>query len=476
MLPLVDRPLLSYTFEHLARYGVERAIVSCGYLPHQIGSAFGASYGGVALEYAVETQPLGTGGAIGFAAPRARGELLRAERGLAARGRSRRARSLPPLDRREGDDPAHAGRRPEPLRARADRRRRARRELPREAAAGGDRHRPHQRRPLRARARGAGARPRRGARSRSSARSSRGSPRRERSSASRSPGTGSTSGRPSRTSRPIATSSSARSRPTSGTSSAPTSRSSIRAPRSTRARGSCRPSTSGPARSSRPGARVGSLAVLGDGSLLGAGAIVENAVVGARRDVGARLARRRLDPRRRGRARRRAASSATSPSSGPARRSAPATSSTTACASAPTSESRRRRSASRERRERYARLAPARREAVGLGAHLGRDGRVRRQAPLRPRRRGAEPPVPRGEGRVLARARGRARLELGRGGSDGGELETVEIAGRRAPLPAGTLHRVTALEDTLIVEVSTPHLDDVVRVEDRYGREGTSAP
>jgi mannose-1-phosphate guanylyltransferase len=68
MLPLVDRPLLSYTFEHLARYDVERAIVSCGYLPHQIGSAFGSSFGNVELEYAVETQPLGTGGAIGFAA------------------------------------------------------------------------------------------------------------------------------------------------------------------------------------------------------------------------------------------------------------------------------------------------------------------------------------------------------------------------------------------------------------------------
>jgi mannose-1-phosphate guanylyltransferase len=68
MLPLVDRPLLSYTFEHLARYDVERAIVSCGFLPHQIGSAFGSAYGKVALEYAVETQPLGTGGAIGFAA------------------------------------------------------------------------------------------------------------------------------------------------------------------------------------------------------------------------------------------------------------------------------------------------------------------------------------------------------------------------------------------------------------------------
>jgi mannose-6-phosphate isomerase len=41
---------------------------------------------------------------------------------------------------------------------------------------------------------------------------------------------------------------------------------------------------------------------------------------------------------------------------------------------------------------------------------------------------------------------------------------------------AGTVHRVTALEDTTILEVSTPQLDDVVRLEDRYGREGTSAP
>jgi len=69
---------------------------------------------------------------------------------------------------------------------------------------------------------------------------------------------------------------------------------------------------------------------------------------------------------------------------------------------------------------------------------------------------------------------GRARLELGEAGD---ELEEVEIgAGDALRYPPGTLHRVTALEDTLIVEVSTPHLDDVVRVEDRYGREGTSAP
>ena len=69
---------------------------------------------------------------------------------------------------------------------------------------------------------------------------------------------------------------------------------------------------------------------------------------------------------------------------------------------------------------------------------------------------------------------GRARLELG---EVGGDLEPVEIrAGDAFRFRPGTVHRVTALEDTLVVEVSTPYLDDVVRLDDRYGREGTSAP
>ena len=69
---------------------------------------------------------------------------------------------------------------------------------------------------------------------------------------------------------------------------------------------------------------------------------------------------------------------------------------------------------------------------------------------------------------------GRASLELG---GVGGTLETVEIGeGDAFRFRPGTVHRVTAIEDILIVEVSTPQLDDVVRLEDRYGREGTSAP
>jgi mannose-6-phosphate isomerase len=63
---------------------------------------------------------------------------------------------------------------------------------------------------------------------------------------------------------------------------------------------------------------------------------------------------------------------------------------------------------------------------------------------------------------------GRARLELG---EVGGGLEVVEIEpGDAFRYRPGTVHRITALEDTLVLEVSTPHLDDVVRVEDRYGR------
>jgi mannose-6-phosphate isomerase len=70
---------------------------------------------------------------------------------------------------------------------------------------------------------------------------------------------------------------------------------------------------------------------------------------------------------------------------------------------------------------------------------------------------------------------GRAQVELGEAGQ--GILNTEVIGpGAAFHFAPGTVHRVTALEDTRILEVSTPHLDDVVRLEDRYGREGTSEP
>ena len=70
---------------------------------------------------------------------------------------------------------------------------------------------------------------------------------------------------------------------------------------------------------------------------------------------------------------------------------------------------------------------------------------------------------------------GRAELQLGEAGQ---AVLTTEIVGpgfafRFRP---GTVHRVRALEDTTILEVSTPELEDIVRLEDEYGREGTTQP
>jgi mannose-6-phosphate isomerase len=70
---------------------------------------------------------------------------------------------------------------------------------------------------------------------------------------------------------------------------------------------------------------------------------------------------------------------------------------------------------------------------------------------------------------------GKATLELGEAGQGILNREVIG-AGASFRYRPGTVHRVTALEDTTILEVSTPHLDDVVRLEDAYGREGTSAP
>jgi mannose-6-phosphate isomerase len=70
---------------------------------------------------------------------------------------------------------------------------------------------------------------------------------------------------------------------------------------------------------------------------------------------------------------------------------------------------------------------------------------------------------------------GRARIQLGQVGADSLAEEEVG-AGAAFHYVPGTVHRITAVEDTTILEVSTPHLDDVVRLEDSYGREGTSAP
>ena len=68
---------------------------------------------------------------------------------------------------------------------------------------------------------------------------------------------------------------------------------------------------------------------------------------------------------------------------------------------------------------------------------------------------------------------GRARIEMAAAGE---QLPEAEVVGPGAAfrIKPGTVHRVTGVEDTTIIEVSTPFLDDVVRLEDRYGRASES--
>jgi quercetin dioxygenase-like cupin family protein len=61
--------------------------------------------------------------------------------------------------------------------------------------------------------------------------------------------------------------------------------------------------------------------------------------------------------------------------------------------------------------------------------------------------------------------------------SEAGDIEVRELGpGAGAHVPVGRVHRYTAIETCRVIEVSTPELLDVVRLEDDFGREGTSAP
>jgi mannose-6-phosphate isomerase-like protein (cupin superfamily) len=67
-------------------------------------------------------------------------------------------------------------------------------------------------------------------------------------------------------------------------------------------------------------------------------------------------------------------------------------------------------------------------------------------------------------------AAGKLRLHLE---NDDGEITTREMGpGEFSHIPVGRRHRFEAIERVEILEVSTPELDDIVRLEDDYGREG----
>jgi quercetin dioxygenase-like cupin family protein len=60
---------------------------------------------------------------------------------------------------------------------------------------------------------------------------------------------------------------------------------------------------------------------------------------------------------------------------------------------------------------------------------------------------------------------------------DAGSVEVEALGpGEHRHVAPGRIHRFVALETVELMEVSTPELTDVVRLEDDFGREGTSAP
>jgi quercetin dioxygenase-like cupin family protein len=69
---------------------------------------------------------------------------------------------------------------------------------------------------------------------------------------------------------------------------------------------------------------------------------------------------------------------------------------------------------------------------------------------------------------------GRIELEVG---DPGGQLDTEVVGpGHAFHFKPGVVHRWRALEDSTLLEASTPQLDDVVRLEDRYGRAEPGKP
>jgi mannose-1-phosphate guanylyltransferase/phosphomannomutase len=65
MVPVLNRPFLEYPIAYLQKYGINNIVLALSYLPDVIQNHFGdGDRLGVKMNYAVETEPLGTAGAV----------------------------------------------------------------------------------------------------------------------------------------------------------------------------------------------------------------------------------------------------------------------------------------------------------------------------------------------------------------------------------------------------------------------------
>lgn len=67
MASVCGRPFLEYQLDYLNRFGFRKVILSTGYLSNSIENYFGSGYKKLKIIYSVESEPLGTGGAVKLA-------------------------------------------------------------------------------------------------------------------------------------------------------------------------------------------------------------------------------------------------------------------------------------------------------------------------------------------------------------------------------------------------------------------------
>ena len=69
MAEVNGRPFFAFLLDHLLRHGLRQVVLCVGYQAHLVSDHFACSYNDLRLTYSVESQPLGTGGALRHALP-----------------------------------------------------------------------------------------------------------------------------------------------------------------------------------------------------------------------------------------------------------------------------------------------------------------------------------------------------------------------------------------------------------------------
>lgn len=76
MAPINNQPFLNFVLRYLIKNGIQRVIISVGYKADEITNYYNNSFEGLVIEYAIESEPMGTGGALKLALEKAHSEIL----------------------------------------------------------------------------------------------------------------------------------------------------------------------------------------------------------------------------------------------------------------------------------------------------------------------------------------------------------------------------------------------------------------